>query len=318
MGQQPKGKEMDETGAVMQAVETETQPSEETTGEAPVAAAASTNPDEIQIPENWEPQLKETIQEIQDAKLKKAIFEKVRSLESGYQKKFKDVAGSRKELEAQMKDFEGQRTFLDSFRAVENGMEPERRAQIVAQYGNVPNYMNALAEMDLMAGSDPGKFLVNYCHNMGITAENLQEILTGRAFQQHQNQAQGQNLEKKLMEQIRAEFENRQAQNELNAFINSRDAAGNPIHPHFESVKGVMGALAQVYHDKNIEELYEMALLTNPELKTSAIEEQAKNIQAQKDVQKAKAVLGVKTTTSAPGAKESKTWRNQLDEEIPI
>ena len=95
--------------------------------------------EEISIPENWEPDVKDFINSIQDVKGKRAIFDKLKNYETGYQKKFQDLATQRHQLD-------DERNFTNSYREFEKNLNPDLRASIYSHYGNVPAYMMALHE----------------------------------------------------------------------------------------------------------------------------------------------------------------------------
>ena len=92
--------------------------------------------EEISIPETWEPDVKDFINSIQDAKGKKAIFDKLKNYEVGYQKKFQDLATQRHQLD-------DERNFVNTYREFEKGLNPDLRASILSHYGNVPAYMRS-------------------------------------------------------------------------------------------------------------------------------------------------------------------------------
>lgn len=56
----------------------------------------SSTQEEIHIPDNWETDVKDFINGIQDQAGKKAIFDKLLNFDNGYQKKFRELAEQRK------------------------------------------------------------------------------------------------------------------------------------------------------------------------------------------------------------------------------
>lgn len=65
----------------------------------------------------------------------------------------------------------------------------------------------------------------------------------------------------------------------VNAFRDAKDAAGNPAHPHFETVKADMAALIQGGKAMGLDDAYEMAIRLNPniydeQLKARILQEQ--------------------------------------------
>lgn len=305
-------------GAINSEAENETINETETT-EQGVESAEETSTEqvveveELKIPENWRPEDKEFINSLEDPKGKKVFFDKYKSLEDGYSKKFNDLAGEKKTFEEVQHKYNEYNNFEKEFQS-------EEMNTIKAQYGSVPQYMNSLVAMDRLASQDPSKFLINYCNNNGITQENLQEVLTGKAYQNVQQENSLDRVKQELRQEWEDKIATRETQQQVESFISAVDESGQPKHPHFENVRNTMASLQDAYPEDSIETLYEKACYADQTIRAqmaqSQADKQAKDLQAQNDVIKAKAATGVKTSTGTVSAKETQDWRKSLSQEI--
>ncbi len=57
------------------------------------------------------------------------------------------------------------------------------------------------------------------------------------------------------------------AKNELQRFAEEKDATGNPLRPHLQTVRTVMGRLMSVDPDLDLQQAYEVAVFRDPELR---------------------------------------------------
>ena len=280
--------------------------------------------EEIEIPDNWEQGLKDFITSIQDQAGKKAVFDKIKNYEKGYQQKFKDLDAERKAYDTEKQAFEANRTLFNEYSAFDKSIDPSMRGMILARYGNLPHYMEALHQMDIMASRQPAEFIKNYCINNGITAEALQEFLSGQgyrnAYQEHQQISGQEELKAQIMKEMEQKQQEQRYEQEVLSFANAKDGNGQPIHPFMadQSFVADMDKLQTAYPDKSLEELYQMAMYLRPDLRKQAIDDEAKKIAEAKDVEKAKSAIGVKTQIPTHGARSDKSWLQVLDEKIPV
>lgn len=267
--------------------------------------------EEISIPENWEPDVKDFINSIQDAKGKKAIFDKLKNYESGYQKKFQDLATQRHQLD-------DERNFTNSYRDFEKNLNPDLRASILSHYGNVPAYMRALHEADIAATKDPVKFLLNYCNNNGITRETLDSYLNGTQNQELKAQKSQEALRMQIIKEIEERQQKQKLEDDMRAFANAKNESGEPLHPLLTSDGFIdqMDKLYSVYPNKSLQELYDMVVWSNPEYREQAVAQEAQKIAQAKEVEKAKSAIGVKPAIPTNKTTEIKDWRKALSEEI--
>ena len=278
--------------------------------------------EEIVVPDNWEQGLKDFITGIQDQAGKKAVFDKINNYEKGYQKKFQDLADERRAYDAEKQAFDANKSLFDTYSGFDKSIDQSMRAEILARYGNVPNYMSALHQMDIMASRQPAEFIKNFCINNGITIENLQEYLSGQQYQQAYQDARQVRSQEELKSQIMKELEEKQKQQryeqEVMSFANAKNENGEPLHPLLDDQSFVndMEALQKAYPNKTLEELYQMASYLRPDLRQQAIDDEAKKIAEAKEVEKAKSAVGVKPRVPTHGARPNKDWLQVLDEQI--
>lgn len=267
--------------------------------------------EDITIPENWEPDVKDFINSIQDVKGKKAIFDKLSNYDKGYQKKFQDLATQRHQLD-------DDRNFLNNYREFEKNLNPDLRASILSHYGNVPAYMRALHEADIAATKDPVKFLLNYCNNNGITREVLDSYLNGTQSQELKAKTDQEAFRKQIIQEIEEKQQKQKLQDDLRSFANATDENGELSHPLIKDDNFIsqMDKLYSIYPDKSLQELYDMVVWSNPEYREQAVEKEAQKIAQAKDVEKAKSAIGVKPSIPSNKSTEIKSWRSVLDDEV--
>ena len=267
--------------------------------------------EEISIPENWEPDVKDFINSIQDIKGKRAIFDKLKNYETGYQKKFQDLATQRHQLD-------DERNFTNSYREFEKNLNPDLRASIYSHYGNIPAYMRALHEADIAATKDPVKFLLNYCNNNGITREKLDSYLSGAQNEELKAQKSQEALRMQIIKEIEEKQQKQKLEDDMRAFANAKNDAGESLHPLLTSDGFIdqMDKLYSVYPNKSLQELYDMVVWSNPEYREQAVAQEAQKIAQAKDVEKAKSAIGVKPAIPTNKTTEIKDWRKALSEEI--
>ncbi len=267
--------------------------------------------EEITIPENWEPDVKDFINSIQDSKGKKAIFDKLSNYDKGYQKKFQDLATQRHQLD-------DEQNFLNTYKEFEKNLNPDLRASILSHYGNVPAYMRALHEADIMATKDPVKFLLNYCNSNNITKETLDSYLTGTQNQELKAQKSQDEFRKQLMQEFEEKQREQKLVEDMKSFANAKNDNGESLHPLLmtEGFIDEMDKLYTIYPNKSLQELYDMVVWSNPQYREQAVAEQAQKLVQAKDVEKAKSAIGVKPSIPSNKSTQQKDWRSVLDDEV--
>lgn len=267
--------------------------------------------EEISIPENWEPDVKDFINSIQDSKGKKAIFDKLSNYDKGYQKKFQELATQRHQLD-------DERNFVNNYREFEKNLNPDLRASILSHYGNVPAYMRALHEADIMATKDPVKFLLNYCNSNNITKDMLESYLTGEQNQEIKAQKSQEEFRKQIMQEIEEKQRQQKLVEDMRSFANATNENGESLHPLLNSEGFIdeMDKLYTIYPDKSLQELYDMVVWSNPQYREQAVAEQAQKLVQAKDVEKAKSAIGVKPSIPSNKSTQQRDWRSVLDDEV--
>ena len=287
-----------------------------------VAEPSDPQVEEIQVPDNWEQGLKDFISGIQDQAGKKAVFDKINNYEKGYQKKYQDLADERKAYEADKQAFDANKTLFNEYSTFDKSIDPSMRSMILAQYGNVPHYMEALHQMDIMASRQPIEFIKNFCVNNGVTLDALQQYLSGAEYQNAYQDKRIARSQDELKAQIMKELEQKQQQqryvDEVTRFSQATNENGEPLHPLLsdQSFVADMEALQKAYPDRSLEQLYQMAMNLRPDLRQKAIEEEAKKVAEAKEVEKAKSAVGVKTRVPTHGARPDKSWQQVLSEQL--
>lgn len=289
----------------------DTPENEQVETEVEATAPESEVVEEITIPDNWEPDVKDFINSIQDVKGKKAIFDKLSNYDKGYQKKFQDLATQRHQLD-------DERNFINTYREFEKNLNPDLRASILAHYGNVPAYMRALHEADITATKDPVKFLLNYCNSNGITKETLDSYLSGTQNQELKAKQDQETLRKQIIKEIEEKQQKQKLEDDLRNFASATNENGELVHPliNDDNFIGQMDKLYSIYPDKSLQELYDMVVWSNPEYREQAVEKEALKIAQAKDVEKAKSAIGVKPSVPSNKSTEIKSWRSVLDDEV--
>ena len=289
----------------------DTPENEQVETEVEATAPESEVVEEITIPDNWEPDVKDFINSIQDVKGKKAIFDKLSNYDKGYQKKYQDLATQRHQLD-------DERNFINNYKEFEKNLNPDLRASILAHYGNVPAYMRALHEADITATKDPVKFLLNYCNSNGITKETLESYLTGTQNQELKAKQDQEALRVQILKEIEEKQQKQKLKDDLRNFANATNENGELVHPliNDDNFIGQMDKLYSIYPNKSLQELYDMVVWSNPEYREQAVEKEALKIAQAKDVEKAKSAIGVKPSVPSNKSTEIKSWRSVLDDEV--
>ena len=104
-------------------------------------------------------------------------------------------------------------------------------------------------------------------------------------------------------------YEQASTQSFIDQFAQETDASGNPAHPHFETVRSVMGSLISSGNATDLKSAYEAAVYANPELRQEELKRvAAKQSQAKvktEAVQKAKKAQRSKVRGSATPAAQA-------------
>lgn len=96
---------------------------------------------------------------------------------------------------------------------------------------------------------------------------------------------------------------------QINEFRDAVDDKGEPLHPHYGEVIGVMAGLLQSGRATDMESAYEQAVWAVPEYRDHVVEQQAK--------ERAEAELKAKTEAATKAAKASKSVNGQSSSKSP-
>ncbi len=191
------------------------------------------------------------------------FMERYKDLEGDYTKKTQALAQYRKRQEAfdeimqpHKSDFE--RAGMDEVAAVRQLLAAHDYLRKDPQ--NAINWLANQYGVDVGAvGNDPA-LEDEYADPQVKQLQQQVAQLTGFIQnQQTQQQSQVQASTQSLIDQFAAET----------------DANGNPKHPHFERVRGVMGTLISSENAKDLNSAYEMAVYADPELRQEQVKAMA-------------------------------------------
>ena len=296
------------------------------TGNAEVAQPGNTEEvaQELTIPSNWEKPVQEFFKSDVfkgNPTAQKTFFDKFKSLDDGYQKKFNDLDKQRKDFASQQEAFKSQERFLNAYKDFENTIAKEDLSQILSQFGGMPQYMARLYNLDKQYAQDPLGFINGLMRTSGITVDMLTKGVQSPEFQQRQFQNQQAqqlgNMEKRLAEMVNQRISQEAFQNKVLSFANERDAQGNALHPHLEQVADMMDVFLSKNPSMSLQEAYENACYAVPEVRNLVLKEnlerETKEKLAQEEVEKAKKAKGISSKPTPAGSHKQKNWETVLD-----
>ena len=282
---------------------------------------------ELTIPSNWEQPVQEFFKSDVfkgNAQAQKTFFDKFKSLDDGYQKKFNDLSKREKDFASQREAFKEQERFLNSYRDFENTIAEADRSKILSDFGGIPQYMARLYNLDKQFSNDPLGFIGGIMRQSGITLEMLQNGLNSPDYQQRQFQNQQAiqlgNMEKRLEELVSKRFNQNAFERDVLAFRNERDNEGNLLHPHLEQVADMMDLLMGQNPSITLQQAYDNACYAVPEVREqllkAKLEQDTKAQLAKQELEKAKKAKGITQTHTPAGTMKKKDWRTVLEEKI--
>jgi hypothetical protein len=232
-----------------------------------------------------------------DAPAQHMFMERYKDLEGDYTKKTQAIAKYKKRQDAFdeiMQPFKGdfERAGMDDVGAVR---------QLLAAHdylrkdpANAINWLASQYGVDIGAiGNDPA--LEDEFADPQVKALQQQVAQLTGFIQNQQTQQQS--------------HEQASTQSFIDQFSQETDASGNPMHPHFEQVRSVMGSLISSGNATDLKSAYEAAVYANPELR----QEELKRVAARQSqakvkteaVQKAKKAQRSKVRGSATPAAQA-------------
>lgn len=272
---------------------------------------------DIVIPDNWEQDIKDSLNAITDKSLQAAWFKKMKACDDGYQKKFQAVADDRKKLDADIKSFADERTLLGQYAAMEKQFrDSEFGESIYAKFGSAANYFNWLHQQNVRASNNPAEFIIELCQAAGIdSADKLQATLSGPEAAQQRAATQQRNFDSNVNERIREAIATERERAKLEAQVEAFQNDGK--HPYFGELRQEMGKLARNNPDFSLDELYQLAAMRNPQIaaQIKADEASAKKAADAAAIEKAKNAIGIQPTTHAKTTK-SENWQEWLNAQL--
>ena len=270
----------------------------------------------LDIPEGLEEGLTQFISGIEDVNARNAHIEKFKNFNDGYLRKLNEVAEERKTFEAER---EQKQTFYGGYEQLESALG-DYKGGIVGHYGSPQNYFRWLHEQDIAISKNPVGYALRLLESNGVSKDNIGEAFSSDGYKTYQQSTDMDKFKNEIMQSTQQMMLQQQQQQQLNSFINASDAEGQLKHPHFAKVENIMAALVDTNPNATLEDLYTQACRAHPEVSQEFIQTQvsqeAKNIVQQKDVAKAKSVVGVKQSVDSVGKNETKSWEKELTDLI--
>lgn len=279
---------------------------------------------ELTIPSNWEKPVQEFFKsDVFKGNLaaQKTFFDKFKSLDDGYQAKFRDLSAKEKDFASQQEAFKANERFLNAYKDFENTIAQDDRNQILAQFGGMPQYMARLYNLDKQFASDPLGFINGLMRTSGITVDMLTKGAQSPEFQQRQFQNQQAqqlgNMEKRLAEMVNQRISQEAFQNKVLSFASERDSEGNSLHPHLEQVADMMDVFLSKNPSMSLQDAYDNACYAVPEVRSLMLKEnlerETKEKLAQEELEKAKKAKGISSKPTPAGSHKQKNWETVLD-----
>lgn len=261
----------------------------------------------LSAPEHWSQLDKDRFADLPD-EAKTAYLDARKSLEAGYDKKFKDVAAYAQERDGLDQIFA---PIADQMAA--NGVgrldavkqlfswhqklssDPASGIRALAQsYGVDLNQIVGTGQDDLdWEYSDPK-----------LSALEVQVRQIAQTTQQHQAAAE---------QQRRAELDS-----QVRSFAQATGPDGKPSHPYFDEVKVYMAGLLQSGTAQDMESAYQMAVYANPETRTQLMKAEKKRAddERRKAAEKARVAEGAnvrsRASTSAPERPAADSYEEEM------
>ena len=185
-------------------------------------------------------------------------------MEADYTRKTTDLAEQRKATEALQAAVEPYRPYLASLNTT-----PDRAIPVLLA-----------ADYQLRHGTpeQKNKLIVQLAHDYGISLSEISELSEDDAVAPEIAQVNQRiaGIERAIqVGQTQAQTQiNQSAENQVTAFVEEKDSAGNLLHPHFAEVRAVMGSLISVNPDLDVHKAYEHAVWANPQLREANLSQQ--------------------------------------------
>ena len=213
----------------------------------------------ITPPQHWPEDFKTDFNDL-PVKAQHMFMGRYKQMEADHTKKTQAIAGFRKKAEAfeeimqpHRGDFE--RAGMDDVAAVRQLLAAHQFLKSDPQ--NAINWLANQYGVDMTAvGNDPAGEDEFSDPQVKALQQQVAQLTGYIQNQQTQQQSQTQQSMQSMIDQ----------------FATETDANGNPAHPHFEKVRGVMGTLISNNNAADLKQAYEMAVYADPELRQAEID----------------------------------------------
>ena len=218
---------------------------------------ASDEDDSLVAPEHWPQEIQEAFNRA-DRTAQEAWLEQQRQFQRGYN----DQSQRLKEVETEQQRFQETAHVLSKY-------EPFWHAQGMSTAQGV----NQLATWAMALAKDPVNTIPALAKMYGV---DMMELAQGQPYVAPEDSARDQRMQQleqrlALQDQREAEMRQNQLVGQIEAFRDQTDADGNLAYPHFNEVVDSMIGMYQRGFDGPLEQAYEQAVWTNPEIRQQLI-----------------------------------------------
>lgn len=251
--------------------------------------------EEIKLPENLPPYVKDVLQEVKDKKIVDSVVKAHKNMLASMQRKSHELSGHKKLAE---------------------GLNDVFSKYGKAQVKNKIESIEGLLKFEKVAEKNPKKALRSLMNALKVNPEEfLNDIVyNGDKLKEEDTQSDIKALREELNSYKRNRV-NEDVKREVEDFKKAKDSEGNLKYPYFEDLKIEMANQMKVYPDLSLEKLYEKAFRLNDDLylkskndEKAKIEEQTKK---KLKLEKAKKI-SKQNISSRPSNTTPKDWRAKL------
>lgn len=304
-------REKTETAATAEALATPTETKGQEVPEAKVAAPetasgeaeAKTQPEPetaIEPPSHWSDKHKELFRS-KDADTQKFLLERHKDMEGDYTRKTTEIADQRK-----------------AYEELQSALAPYK--QIIAAKGiKEIDAIRQLLEVQRRLDTSPKETIELIAKSYGVSlAAPVNDADPDTAGLRAELDSIKQSIA--LRDRQAADAQQASLQQTLREFQEAKTEKNEPKHPHFEKVRGVMGALIQSGSAKDLSDAYQQAVYANPELRADLLKAESEATKAKvladaakhAEEAKRKAIPTGKGAVTQASEKEPKSLREQL------
>lgn len=198
---------------------------------------------------------------------------------------------------------------INSYKYVDelfNGRQDRLRA---AGFNNAKDYFDFLALVDDGMATNPQATIKELSTFYGVgdatPNSNDNELLMRLNAQERQ------------LQQLQSSLQGDKIKREIDAFVNSKDDAGNPKYPYFNDVKQNIGILMDRGVCKTLEEAYNQSVWANEEVRKKLIDAQQKaELNAKTEAAEKAKQAGFSPTSKATAPERELTLREELEKQF--